>query len=377
VGKRGAWSPRLFIVTLSWLFISAGLFAQPSRYLIDSGPLRIRDQFLPSIGFLSFDPLPADVLEKDHWQLDLVVTVANDFAHSEAVEQFLAGRSSRQPLTLDELRSIEPAEGSAGIYHLDGEHYRTAIAIRRGVGRGLQMGVLIPFISYQGGVLDGAVEDFHDGFSLSQAGRLGVARNAFTAYVRSGEREVFIQGDPSSSLSDIVLTAKGRLLGARQGTRTRLALQGSLKLPTGDAKTLTGSGSTDLGIELLGTRYYGSSCLHVSVGAARLGAHDLFDIPPQTLLSGMLAWERALGKSMTGLVQLTISESPFSDLDLENLNTLSSQITLGVKKAIGANVFFFGLTENVVNFDNSPDIGVHLGLTRTFGSRLSSSSLIS
>ncbi len=178
---------------------------------------------------------------------------------------------------------------------------------------------------------------------------------------------MFIHDDPSTSLGDIVLTAKGRRLGSSENERTKLALQGSLKVPTGNEETLTSSGSTDLGLELLGTRYYRRSCLHGSVGVIHLGEHDLFEIPSQTVLSGMFAWERAFGKTMSGLVQLTISESPFADLNLENLNTLSSQVTLGFKKAFGPNVFFLGLTENVANFDNSPDIGIHLGFTRTFG----------
>ena len=54
--------------------------SQVSSYLIDTGPLRIRDQFFLGMGFLAFDPVSADVLDKGEWQIDLIGTVTNDFA---------------------------------------------------------------------------------------------------------------------------------------------------------------------------------------------------------------------------------------------------------------------------------------------------------
>ena len=45
-----------------------------NRYIVDTGPMRIRDQFLLGMGFLAFDPVSADVQEKDGWQFDTVLT---------------------------------------------------------------------------------------------------------------------------------------------------------------------------------------------------------------------------------------------------------------------------------------------------------------
>ncbi len=50
--------------------------AEVSRYLIDTGPLRIRDQFLLGMGFLGLDPVSADIVEPGGWQLDLIETAA-------------------------------------------------------------------------------------------------------------------------------------------------------------------------------------------------------------------------------------------------------------------------------------------------------------
>jgi hypothetical protein len=53
-------------------------------------------------------------------------------------------------------------------------------------------------------------------------------------------------------------------------------------------------------------------------------------------------------------------------LDLEELTRVSTQLTLGYKRAIGKQVLFLGITENVASFNNSPDIGFHVGWTRAF-----------
>ncbi len=48
------------------------------------------------------------------------------------------------------------------------------------------------------------------------------------------------------------------------------------------------------------------------------------------------------------------------------LSVISTQVTLGAKRVIGQQVLLIGITESVANFDNSADIGFHVGLTRIF-----------
>ncbi len=77
--------------------------------------------------------------------------------------------------------------------------------------------------------------------------------------------------------------------------------------------------------------------------------------------------ELSLGPKMSGLAQLTISESPFRDLALDELARASFQVTLGFKKVVWTkHVIFVGLTENVASFNSSPDIGFHIGLTSIY-----------
>jgi len=127
----------------------------------DTGPLRIREQFLLTQGFLAFDPASGDVLDQGRWQVDFVQSATNSWVMSEAVEQALDAREQRAPLTLKQLRAIEPEGERQGLYFADGELYRTSVAVRVGLGKGLQLGVTIPVLDFQGGFGDGLIETFH------------------------------------------------------------------------------------------------------------------------------------------------------------------------------------------------------------------------
>lgn len=363
---------------LSALLLAA-LAAQPAmaevdRYLIDTGPLRIRDQFLPGLGFLGFDPVAADVLEEDEWQVDFLMTSSNSFANSAEVERVLSTRTGRESLGLNDLRGIEPDQPGDGIFHVDGEHRRWALAARRGIGHGMHVEVMVPVLQLTGGFLDSGIESFHDAFSLGQAGRPGVPRDDFRVYTRRPGHETYLDHAPGTVLGDISVGVRYDLLRVLPGAPRdpqqspfRLSVEGLVKLPTGDEDSLAGSGSTDFGVQVIGANYFARGCLHYSLGAIRLGRHELLDLDPQTVLSGMVAWEAGLGDKTTGVVQATFSQSPFSGLESDEIDAASTQITLGVKHAFGPSVVFVGLTENISNFNNTADIGLHLGLTRVFG----------
>lgn len=355
------------IAVILLLALAAPVAAQVDRYLIDTGPLRVRDQFLAGLGFLGFDPVSADLLERGQWQLDVILTASNTFAHSDEVETLLEARPERQRLEIGDLEGILPNRRQSGIFYLDGEHARWALAARRGLGHGFQVELVLPVIHFGGGQLDATVEGFHDTFSLGQAGRLGVPRDGFLVFTQTDSRQTVVDRAPGTALGDAVVGARYRLLEAGTNRSTELALEALVKLPTGDVRRLASSGSADFGAQLLGARYFRRSCLHFSVGAAYLGRHELFELESQTVFSGMLAWEIGLGLKTTALIQATIAESPFGELDSEEIGAQSTQLTFGVKRVVGGQVLFLGLTENLANFNNTADIGLHVGVTRTFG----------
>ncbi|MEI8342700.1 MAG: DUF3187 family protein, partial [Verrucomicrobiota bacterium] len=137
---------------------------------------------------------------------------------------------------------------------LDGEAYRTVFAVRRGLGRGWEVGLELPLIVQGGGFLDSLIIDWHKTFGLPQGGRDDAPKNRVSyRYTKDGVEKLRMENS-GSGIGDLSLNV-GFSLYERDGSesRDRVALKAALKLPTGDASTLRGSGSTDLSLALCGS----------------------------------------------------------------------------------------------------------------------------
>lgn len=337
---------------------------QEGLRFFDTGPLRIREQFLLGQGFLAFEPVSADLLERGQWQVDVVQNATNTWVHSDQVDDMLERRSTRQPVTLAQLRELDPAEGK-GLYFADGELNRTSVSVRRGIGHGLQLSVTVPWLDFGGGFGDGTIEGFHDSFGFSQSGRTGTGKDAYTVYLRNASgQEVFRQSDPGGGIGDVSLGLKARL--PTPSPAWQLALESDLKLPTGDEERLYGTGAVDAGTELLATRYFAHSCIHAGLGLAFLGANDTLSTDDQLVISAMVAYEHALGQAASVILQATAAQSPFRDLDIQGLDENAYLVDLGLKKGFGSRwVGFAALSENLLQFGSTADVGLHFGATYT------------
>ena len=326
----------------------------------DTGPLRVRDQFLLNMGVLVFTPDTAEPLLPGVNRIELKTTVTNTFAKSEEVEEILERRDGRAPVDLGFLRSIP-----GPIFYLDGEIYRTALTLDRQVAPRVQLGMTLQWLNGQGGVLDGMIEEFHDTFGLSQNGRRGVPRDDYRVYLRDDGNELYLDSDPDAGWGDVLLTAKVNLRTVPRPVS--LSVETSVKLPVGDEDSLYSSGSVDVGAQLLATLLYPCSCLHGSLGVLYLGEWEKLGLPSQVLFSGMVAYEHRTAPSSAVVFQLTASESPFAELSLPELGQTSLQASVGYKHQFaGKTVLFLAFTENIAHFNNTADIGFHLGLSRAF-----------
>lgn len=329
----------------------------------DTGPVRIRSQFLLGVGFLYLEPSSAAVIESDEWQIDLVQSVTNTWVGSNALERPIEARERREPVTLSELQGFTPGRA---IYFADGELYITSLSIRRGLGHRLQLSVDVPLVNFRGGFMDQMIKEFHDSFGFDQGGRLDVPQDQYTVYFRDQEdRELFRTVAPSSGIGDVAIGLKGAF-GAHSG-RWHFAWEGMAQFPTGDEEDLYGNGETDFGVQLAAARFGHHHCLHLGVGAVYLGGSEAFHLDEELLLGGSIAWEHALGSSASFVAQVQVSESPFRDSGVEQLDDEQYLVDLALKRAFNDQaVFFFAVSENFVNFSNAADFGAHAGFTWTF-----------
>ena len=152
--------------------------------------------------------------------------------------------------------------------------------------------------------------------------------------------------------------------------QSNLTLRASLKLPTGDTNLLLGSGSTDLGLWMVGNLGY-----HVSLGQLTLfGAAGAMGMTRGKILPDQqrsLVSFGALGLGFSPAQWLAFkfqcnANSPFySDSNLKQIRYSSLQLTFG------GSVYFtpktsldIGMTEEVLV--DTPDVVFHLSLQHRF-----------
>jgi hypothetical protein len=105
----------------------------------------------------------------------------------------------------------------------------------------------LPYRYTGGGTLDGFIDGWHDTFGLPDGARSALPRDQIgIAYTRAGERRLDIDSS-ASGFADIQVA-----IGYELPTSTPLMAWLTVKLPSGDADKLTGSGGTDVSLLLAG-----------------------------------------------------------------------------------------------------------------------------
>ena len=85
----------------------------------------------------------------------------------------------------------------------------------------------------------------------------------------------------------------------------------------------------------------------------------------KTQLSGSVAAEWSYIPTQSLLLQFLATEG--QAVELGPFSEPSYEVTLGWKMQIKSKIVFeLGLIENILNFSNSPDFGIHAGITTRF-----------
>jgi hypothetical protein len=84
---------------------------------------------------------------------------------------------------------------------------------------------------------------------------------------------------------------------------------------------------------------------------------------PQVVPTLVVGYERKLSAKAHLILQGYFSDSVYSreETDLQELLDPKFQLSLGFYRRFGRAVMSFGITENLQNFNNTPDVGIQLG----------------
>ena len=235
-------------------------------------------------------------------------------------------------LSLDVANHADAGENTLEQFVSDGETYFLTLSLRRGISKRLELGIDLPVVVHREGFLDPAIERWHDTFGLSNTKRRGPGNQLEFAYTGPGTASYRLSS-PSSGIGDIQLTAAVPLRRTTASDGLSVAVRSGIKLPTGSADELHGSGAADfsLGIYASGRRLLWKRDLDISgfAGALLLGDGDvLSDIQRSTVPYGGIAatWHAT---ERLGLTTQLSAQGAYFDSELEELGGDSLQLAVG------------------------------------------------
>jgi hypothetical protein len=284
--------------------------------------------------------------------------------------RLLPAKESSLRLTGDMANNSIQSDSDSERIRLDGETYRLALIWKRGITADWQVGIELPYLAHREGWMDGLVENWHDIFGFSNSDREDWARNQLVYRYERAEGDQVLVNRGGDGVGDLVLSLSRALVTDTDGG-VRLALHGSLKLPTGDADALLGSGAADLAFWLSGEEQsvFGQWPLTI-YGQAGLLLKDEADLLQD--LQRDVVYFGSLGVGwwpMTWLdlkVQLDAHSSHY-DSGLDQLGGAAIMLTVGgsIHQDGDSQYVDVSISENLTT-DSIPDFVINLAYVRRF-----------
>lgn len=253
---------------------------------------------------------------------------------------------------------------------LDGETYRVTLALRYGLPSRMEIGLDIPYVASSEGIFDGFIEEFHKIVGIDTAQRSAGKYRMVYSYIRDGVAKVDIR-DPSSGIGDVLLSFGYPLYRAQSPTSRAVAVRAGLKLPTGDADALRGSGGTDFSIRLAATDESALAgwdiTLFGTVGALLLGEGTVLEEQVRRLAgfgSAGFGWRPLDWFALK--IQLDARTSFFRDSDAEVLKYPGFQVVGGASFALPWDTSLDAALSEVIIRETSPDVTFHIALRKRF-----------
>jgi hypothetical protein len=350
----------LFAVGIGLLLVSQASVAASQFY----GLLRSRD--LTTFGFLRLDMRPAYAvsIESGSWAIETELSYQNTWALSPEVEKYLValeptGRRDLGPADFEAIKAL-PGEN----YLLDVESANFDFTFHYKFSPHWTGYVIASAVSYQGGFLDSTIEDFHDTFGFSTFGRPAAKKNDINLIYDLKSAQIASFGSPTDGgFTDPTFGL--RYTGFQPLGKWAFSVEGAVKVPVGGERTLLSTGKTDVGVQASLQRFGDHHALYLNVaGVYYAGSSFPVQQDSQIVPTLVFGYERTLTPRTNVNLQAYVSKSVYThdETDLDELLGLKYQLTLGIRHRMERFLFTFGITENLQNINNTPDIGFQLGL---------------
>lgn len=201
---------------------------------------------------------------------------------------------------------------------VDAEIREMRVTVGRSWPSGFAAQLEIPYRYTGGGVLDSAIDSWHDAFGLPEGARAAMPQDRIRIAYARGSTVLLDMQSSTDGPGDIALDVGRSLYSATSGAA---AVWLSIKLPTGDAYRLTGSEATDVSLAIAGERRLAENwSVFGQAGVTRLGEGERFADQQQDIVwSGLagIGWRAWRGLELKA--QLDAHTAVFDEAELDFL----------------------------------------------------------
>ncbi len=244
---------------------------------------------------------------------------------------------------------------------IDSESQVLNLAWRQRIKDRIELRVDLPWVRHSGGFLDGTIKDWHDVLGLSNSAR-EIPNDQFELLYERDGTTYFDLSSPTSGIGDVRLSAAYAW--------PAVTVRAGVKIPTGDAASLTGSGATDFSL----AAYFDRSAellrrdLQYSTFAGVLVLGD-GDVLPEFQRDAVAFAGLALRWHATDRIALTTQwylQNSYFDIDIDEIGGTTLQLGVGADYRFDRALLRLAIAEDIIG-SAAPDFALHLSV-RYFGS---------
>jgi hypothetical protein len=361
------------IWTIALLFSAGTALAEdtappPTGYEKPGGYERygfLRDRDLTPFGFLRLDmrPASAEWIQPGGWGLEVDLGYQNTWSFSNNMRDYLQSLKTRHTLTQADATAIRALPGES--YLVDLELGLLDFSLHRQLTERWSVNTTVSAVHYGGGFLDSTIEDFHKTFGMGTSYRNFAARNkANVIFNLKGVQSTYIESLPEGGLLDPVVGVRYSLMPGP--APLNLVLESSVKVPVAGERNFLSTGNADVGVQATLQGFYGRHAGYLSAAAVRTRG-DAFTPYDRTQIipTYIVGYELSLTHRTAVIGQFSMSPGVLNhnETDLPELLAKKYQISFGVRHRVDASVFSAAFTENMINLNNTPDIGFQFAWT--------------
>ncbi len=330
------------IITPTAIVVFLTLF--PSFVSAKSNPISIRNQMPLYLFYLQMEPDSAGITEQNKFDIKADYTVSN--------------------VTIS---CFTPVSSLYNI-NIDAEVSRITLDFRYGIYENTELGLEIPYLSLSRGYLDEFVKGFEDtvGATTPRSRLRQGSYNLNYSFIYNNQ-DLIKTKNASDGLGDIVLKAKYQMLEEdRHGLLPDVSFRAAVKLPTGEKRSLLGSGEMDYGFGMLLDKTF-SEKVTVFAGCnfIIIEKPDFFSVLniKRNMVSGVIGVEYLLTQRFSLVAQVTGNSTPYPSSGTNALDESAIDAGLGLNyiwKEKQNVSWHFAFTENF-NSASSPDVTFNTG----------------